>query len=210
MLTVPALVTYKGGDALNICLNTVAILVMCEIDNVAFVIALGENVRSRVKEAGRADLSDVEARALMWTKVVHVLLLVLPVTVAVSFQRPWLTVLVAFLLGGLVASFVQRASDRDGQARREGARGVANGYLRDYSAVPHSLLAPLSGTQIFSQRLTGHSKRYEYNGMHMCQHCSTIFVARHCHRRHAATRYSCSYCRTHASQWSHSRAKVEW
>eukprot|EP01046_Picozoa_sp_COSAG06_P056510 COSAG06_NODE_10712_length_1630_cov_112.784455_1_plen_187_part_00 len=110
VITVPSLVMYKGGDSLSICLNTVAILVMCEIDNVAFVIALGEKVRSRVEEAGRVHLSDGEASALIWTKVVHVVLLVLAVTVAVLFQRPWFTVVLAFLLGGLVESFVQRVS----------------------------------------------------------------------------------------------------
>ena len=39
MLNVPVLVVMKGGDALSVCLNTVAILFMCDVDNIALIFA---------------------------------------------------------------------------------------------------------------------------------------------------------------------------
>ena len=49
---VPMLVIFKGGDALSVCLNTVAILFLCDIDNIFFDLVLGERVRARVENAG--------------------------------------------------------------------------------------------------------------------------------------------------------------
>jgi hypothetical protein len=70
--SVPMLVVYRGGDALQICFNTVAILFMTEIDNICYSFALGERVRARVEEAGHVELTTREAKALMRMKVVHV------------------------------------------------------------------------------------------------------------------------------------------
>ena len=77
--TVPNLVLLKGGDALSVCLNTVAILFLCDIDNIVFDLALGERVRARVEGAGRVELGSAEAAALTRTKAVHVALIVLAV-----------------------------------------------------------------------------------------------------------------------------------
>ena len=79
VITVPALVLFKGGDALSVCLNTVAILFLCDIDNIFFDLVLGERVPARVEDAGRVELDDAEASALARTKAVHVALLVLAV-----------------------------------------------------------------------------------------------------------------------------------
>ena len=107
------LVLYKGGDALSVCLNTVAILFLCDIDNIAFDLALGERVRARVEDAGRVELEDAEASALARTKAVHVALLVLGVLVGVwSGDKDVASGLVflAFLLGGVAEAFVPGAS----------------------------------------------------------------------------------------------------
>jgi hypothetical protein len=108
VVNVPFLVLYKGGDALSVCLNTVAILFLCDIDNIAFDLALGERVRARVEDAGRVELTDAEASALARTKAVHGALLVLSVLVAVSQDATYL-VFLAFMLGGLVEAFVPGA-----------------------------------------------------------------------------------------------------
>lgn len=119
--TVPTLVLYKGGDALSICLNTVAILFMCDIDNIFFDLVLGERVRARVEDAGRVELGDGEASALTRTKAVHVALIVLGVLGAVwsgvdnisaKTGEGTLQTLppLAFLLGGLAEAFVTGAS----------------------------------------------------------------------------------------------------
>ena len=43
--------------------------------NVAFAVGLSERLRSRVETAGRVELSDAEASALVRTKVVHIALI---------------------------------------------------------------------------------------------------------------------------------------
>ena len=112
VMNVPLLVLIKGGDALSVCLNTVAILFLCDIDNIAFALALGERVRARVEDAGRVELDDDEASALARTKAVHVALIVLAVLGAVwsgekaAIFLPFL----AFLLGGVAEAFVPGAS----------------------------------------------------------------------------------------------------
>ena len=103
---VPFLVLYKGGDALSICFNTIAILFLTEvtcsncdasnsnlcrsclksvpqIDNAAYAVGLSERVRTRVEKFGRVELQDAEAMALVWGKAVHVALLVVAVPAAV-------------------------------------------------------------------------------------------------------------------------------
>ena len=73
--TVPVLVVHQGGDALSVCFNTVAVLFLCEIDNLAYAIGLGEKLRARVEVDGRVELGEVEADALALSKIVHVCVL---------------------------------------------------------------------------------------------------------------------------------------
>ena len=113
VMSVPILVLYKGGDALSVCLNTVAILFLCDIDNIAFDLVLGERVRARVEDAGRVELDDAEASALARTKAVHVALIVLAVHGAVwlgSLEAAFFLPFLAFLLGGVAEAFVPGAS----------------------------------------------------------------------------------------------------
>ena len=110
---VSTLVLLKGGDALSVCLNTVAILFMCDIDNIFFDLVLGERVRARVEDAGHVELEDAEATALARTKVVHVALLVLAVLGGVWSGDDGMALLptfLAFLLGGVAEAFVPGAS----------------------------------------------------------------------------------------------------
>ena len=112
VMNVPVLVLAKGGDALSVCLNTVAILFLCDIDNIAFDLALGERVRARVEDAGRVELDDAEASALARTKAVHVALIVLAVLGAVWSGDPVVAFFLAplaFLLGGVAEAFVPGA-----------------------------------------------------------------------------------------------------
>ena len=70
------LVTRKGGDALSVCLNTVAVVFMTDVDNMAYAVGLSEAVRSRVEEAGRVELSAAEWNVIKRTKLVHMVLIV--------------------------------------------------------------------------------------------------------------------------------------
>jgi hypothetical protein len=79
----PVLVLIKGGDALSVCFNTVAVLFLCEIDNLLYAILLPERERARVEVEGRVELAEAEAAALMRSKAVHVAVLVVAVPCAV-------------------------------------------------------------------------------------------------------------------------------
>lgn len=118
---VPMLVLYKGGDALSVCLNTVAILFLCDIDNITFNLALGERVRARVEDAGHVELDDAEAAALARTKAAHVVLIVAFMLAAVWVQHSYGRglPLLALPLGGVVEAFVP-----GGSAAETAKRGV--------------------------------------------------------------------------------------
>jgi hypothetical protein len=83
VMAAPWLVQYKGGDALSVCFNTVAVLFLCEIDNLLYAILLPERERARVEVEGRVELGEAEAAALMRSKAVHVAVLVVAVPCAV-------------------------------------------------------------------------------------------------------------------------------
>eukprot|EP01051_Picozoa_sp_SAG22_P005841 SAG22_NODE_360_length_11744_cov_37.781623_13_plen_132_part_00 len=53
-----------------------AILFLCEVDNIGYEVGLSERLRSRVERHGRLEIGDAEADALVRTKAVHVVVLV--------------------------------------------------------------------------------------------------------------------------------------
>ena len=57
---------------------------MPHIDNAAYAVVLSERVHTRVEEFGRVELQDTEAAALVRSKVVHMVLLVLGVLMGVA------------------------------------------------------------------------------------------------------------------------------
>lgn len=65
-----------GGDALSVCLNSVAIIFILEVDNALFTFGMAERVRARVEANGRVQLSDEEAAMFARTKPLHVCLVV--------------------------------------------------------------------------------------------------------------------------------------
>jgi hypothetical protein len=66
------LVLFHGGDALSVCMNTVAILFIFEVDNAMFAVGTAERVRARVEAAGRVEIGDDEAAELARKKWLHV------------------------------------------------------------------------------------------------------------------------------------------
>ena len=89
-----------------------AILFLCEIDNVAYRLALGERIRSRVENVGRIKLSDDQAAALVWTKHFHLPAVVVFVLTAVVVAHPVAPLfgLLVFWLGGVAEAFAQTSS----------------------------------------------------------------------------------------------------
>ena len=75
-IDVVLVVVYGGGDALSVCFNTIAVLFMCEIDNLCYQFGLGERIRARVEDKGRMALSPEEAEAMSQTKTVHIMMIV--------------------------------------------------------------------------------------------------------------------------------------
>ena len=96
----PFMAMYKGGDALSVSLNSVAVLFLCEVDNIAYTILLSERVRMRVEEHGRAKLGDAEAEALTRSKAVHVALIMVAVVAAVRSAESEMGFNLSFLAFG--------------------------------------------------------------------------------------------------------------
>ena len=114
----PILVQFKGGDALSVCFNTVAVLFLCEIDNLLYAILLPERERARVEVEGRVELGEAEAAALMRSKAVHVAVLVAAVPCAVvrggggdlaSFDLALFLPILAFWLAGVTEAVLGSA-----------------------------------------------------------------------------------------------------
>jgi hypothetical protein len=97
-------VLFKGGDALSVSLNTVAILFLTEIDNAAYSVGMSERVHTRIEQFGRVKMTDSEAVALALSKEVHVVSVVAGVLVAVWVADLGMSMFCAFIvfwLGGV-------------------------------------------------------------------------------------------------------------
>eukprot|EP01052_Picozoa_sp_SAG31_P024019 SAG31_NODE_2017_length_6663_cov_3.680530_6_plen_223_part_00 len=64
MNAVTCLVVVNGGDALSICLNTIAVLFLYDVDNMAFAHLLSDELRCSVIRGGRVLLSAQEAHEM--------------------------------------------------------------------------------------------------------------------------------------------------
>lgn len=140
---VPLLVIFKGGDGLTVCFNTIAIIFMCEIDDVAYEIGLAERVRVRVEHAGRVELSDNELKALSRSKIIHI--------IAVAFS----CMLSVYLCGQTMAVF--RSSEWDNTKEEPDPAflmriGLAWPFVAYWVAgVAEAVLSDLSGVDIAKQ-----------------------------------------------------------
>jgi len=70
------LVSWRGADILSISLNTVAVLFLLDLDNLAYDFALPAKIRSLVDQQARAELDVSASIMLSWTKVTHCLVVV--------------------------------------------------------------------------------------------------------------------------------------
>jgi len=74
--SVMALVLSDGGRVRDVCLNTVAVLFLLEVDNLAFLHGLSERVRMEAEEmAGTRQVADDELRTMDAVKIVCVVLI---------------------------------------------------------------------------------------------------------------------------------------
>lgn len=123
---VTALLLLKGGDALSVCFNTIALLFILEIDNVAYAIMLDERVRSRVEQRSRVKLDNEQVAWLMRSKVVHVGLVVVVVPSAVWYSHVFsmFIPMLCFWVGGVMEAVM------DAAATGAGATGACKGVAR--------------------------------------------------------------------------------
>ena len=128
VIDVPTIVLNRGGDAYSVCLNTVAILFLLEIDNIAFAMGMSERMRRKVEDVGRVTLTDDDAVALVQTKTLYIILVVIIVLAGVSAR--WRSgsahLVYSFLLfwiGGVVEAFLSGTTVAD---KAKGA-GLATG-----------------------------------------------------------------------------------
>ena len=146
VVTAPVLVGLKGGDALSVCFNTVAVLFLCEIDNLLYAILLPERERARVEVEGRVELSESEAVALMRSKAVHVVLLVIAVPCAVlseDYEKVAVLPLLAFWVAGVTEAVLGSASV--GEACKEVGKSTGRWLLGIFGAIVFSILSQLTG-----------------------------------------------------------------
>jgi len=94
------LVLTRGADALSISFNTIAVLFLCEVDNVSYYIGLGEHLRARVEDVGRIDLSEAQQQRLTRTKAVHVPIIMVGLLVPIGSMSMWSCILIgSFTIG---------------------------------------------------------------------------------------------------------------
>jgi hypothetical protein len=84
IVSVVTLVLSDGGRVKDVCLNTVAVLFLLEVDNLAFVHGLGERTRMEAEEHAGARVTDDDTTTINTAKFVCVL--AIP---AVVLAGPW-------------------------------------------------------------------------------------------------------------------------
>ena len=126
VLSVMELVLADGGRVRDVCLNTVAVLFLLEVDNMAFLHGLSERVRMEAEEnAGARHVTNDELRTIDAIKIVCVVLIPCVVFSGVrGYRLMWGNIVyVAAPLPFVVAVFVRRA-------RANGLKGACGGLGR--------------------------------------------------------------------------------
>lgn len=100
VMTASVLVVFRGREAVAVCMNTVAILIVLDIDNYAYDFGLSEEMRAYFDFHDRVIISPHLARALDRTKKIHMALIPAAICWGV-FAQLYRNVYVAFI-GGLL------------------------------------------------------------------------------------------------------------
>ena len=113
------------------CFNSVALLFLCEIDNLAYATLLPEHVRTRVESEGRVDIDEREAVTLMRSKVVHAVALVVAVPVGLQDPANIISLLpkVIFWFGGLIEAVLNANN------AAEACKGVVTATVKFWSGI---------------------------------------------------------------------------
>jgi hypothetical protein len=111
-----SLVLYKGGDALSVCFNAVALLFLADIDNYAYGFGLTDEQRVRLETMGRIKMSELDGQKLTNSQIVHVVVVVLSLLASVTLRsrhtldtiehQEDLDVWLAMTFGGMLMPFI--------------------------------------------------------------------------------------------------------
>jgi len=128
IVSVMSLVHEDGGRVKYVCLNTVAVLLLLEVDNLAFLHGLGERTRMEAEQHSGAHVTEDDLRTMGIVKSICVVLIPCSVFAGVcghSLIRdfPDFFVLVFAPLPSLVVVFVQRVI-----ASRSKLKGACGGF----------------------------------------------------------------------------------
>ena len=86
LFTVVVIVLLLGGDALSVCMNTVAIMFMTDADNIAYNVGLAQLQKARMETAGRVALTTKDSERLQQTEKVYNSIIIGGILIAVSQQ----------------------------------------------------------------------------------------------------------------------------
>jgi hypothetical protein len=115
---IPTIVVIRGGDALSVCFNTVAVLFTLEIDNLAFKMLISERIRAYVEAAGHVELTEAQREALTVVKLTHMVLLFISAFIGLQLINFGMggefgVGFGMFILAGMIESVLTRDSPKD-------------------------------------------------------------------------------------------------
>ena len=96
-LTVPELIAFRGQDAVNVCMNTVAVLFVLELDDIIYAQILDESTRSHYEEKHVIVLSKRDAKWLKGSRVIYMVLTFVSVIVELQAYQGK----IGMVMGGL-------------------------------------------------------------------------------------------------------------
>ena len=121
--TVAFLVVMKGGDALSVCFNTVAMLFLVDMPFTAYNYGLSDRTKAILRESECFHLSASEVDEISTSKTLHAALVVVGVTVAVasSYHGEWAGIFgvpfLVFYLGGMFEVLIDSKNSDTRSAR---------------------------------------------------------------------------------------------
>jgi len=65
------LVLFKGGDALSVCFNTIALLLLLDIDNLTYHVGFAEVHKALCEKEGRVYLDEKQGDRLVKLKAIY-------------------------------------------------------------------------------------------------------------------------------------------
>ena len=107
LATIPLLVLTQGANAVGICMNTVAVLFLLDLDNLVYEYGINERTKTYLEVNAHIQLEDADAESLSVAKSTYMVLIPCTVLVAVVGGKSDVTVapficIIALMAGNLI------------------------------------------------------------------------------------------------------------